>query len=97
MSENNTAIHVGNIASKESIAEAAEQIVRILGLPHVDNDTKRHALSTLSQMTEVKNVTISGCDISTQPTDTIYNVNLDGPADVVRAVHTPPPRQKKGR
>lgn len=50
-------IHVG--ASPQTIIEAKKAIVEILKLPHVDNETKRYAISELNNLAGVNNTTIS--------------------------------------
>jgi len=58
-----TGIHVGNTVEKGEIDAVANAILRILEAKS-EQKTIRKALDVFHKMTEVKNITISGCTIS---------------------------------
>jgi uncharacterized protein YegL len=58
----NTGIHVG--ASKESVEELGEQIIRILQVEGVQEETIRHAISCLTASMTVGSSAITGCKIA---------------------------------
>lgn len=58
----NTGIHIG--ADKESIGELGEQIVRILQVGGVQEETLRHAITCLTSSMSTGACSVSHCDIT---------------------------------
>lgn len=53
------AVQIG--VSVEAVKAAHEAVLAILSAPHADEETKRHALTTLKDVCSVNNTTVSNC------------------------------------
>lgn len=77
-----TAIHIGNKVDKtttDNLTDIVKTIFEVGYACHMDQDTIQEALNMVSTVTEVKQVTLSGCNIIG---DKVINVSHDGDDEV---------------